>query len=230
MIHRKEINGFKPFFFSDLPLGHAVHAPHGSAVAVDAAVWWRINSWWGRSAWRGANSFQFHVAGLRVFLSHSRSSVLYVTVWILVHLCHTTNTRLYRFVVLSCGILECYWMMSYKIHTRSRSRFIFYYLGHLLLEHVYKSLTHSFINLLMCDRLGDMSNIAVFLTLRGSKSKRQILKKTAGLVKWRISYLHVANVFYCCGYLKMELKCCKNKRSLLVSLYPAGFDTRENST
>ena len=93
------------FFFCDLPLGHAVHAPHGSAVAVDAAVWWRINSWWGRSAWRWANSFQFHVAGLRVFFSHSRSSELYVTVWILVHLRHTTNTGLYRFVVLSSGIL-----------------------------------------------------------------------------------------------------------------------------
>ena len=53
-------------------------------------------------------------------------------------------------------------MTSYKIHTRSTSSFIFFYLGHLLLEHVYKSLTHSFINLLMCDRLEDMSNIAVF--------------------------------------------------------------------
>ena len=93
------------FFVCNLPLGHAVHAPHGSAIAVDTAVGWRINPWWGRSTWGGASSFQFHIAGLRVFFSHSRSSVLYVTVWILVHLCHTTNTRLYRFVVLSSGIL-----------------------------------------------------------------------------------------------------------------------------
>ena len=64
------------FFVCDLPLGHAVHAPHGSAVAVDAAFGWRINPWWGRSTWRGASSFQFHIAGLRVFWSHSRSSLL----------------------------------------------------------------------------------------------------------------------------------------------------------
>ena len=64
------------FFVCDLPLGHAVHAPHGSAVAIDAAFGWRINPWWGRSTWRGASSFQFHIAGLRVFWSHSRSSLL----------------------------------------------------------------------------------------------------------------------------------------------------------
>ena len=57
------------------------------------------------------------------------------------------------------------WMLSNKIHTLTRSRFIFHYLSHLLLEHVYKSLTHSFINLLMCDRLKENVKYCIFLKI-----------------------------------------------------------------